>query len=161
MAKELTLNFTGAITAQYKQTGNDTIVGATVNVNQTGMQQTLINGTGDANNVVNLLYSNRHAIVDTAGVTLDLTSLTDEFGDTISLTTKKLIYIKNLAADGSAYELICTSLWATGVNLRPQQFVIYGCALANGLGDVPSSLAFTTVSTTSFNFDILVAGIDD
>ena len=161
MAKELTLNLTGVIQAQYKKTGNSTITGAVVNVNQTGFQQTLINGTGDADDVVNLLYSARHAIIDSAGVTLDLTSLTDEFGDSISITTKKLLFIKNLAASGSGFELICSSIWATAINLRAQQWVMYGCALSNGMGDIPSSLAFTTASTTSFNFDILVAGIDD
>ncbi|MBK9285004.1 MAG: hypothetical protein IPM51_11915 [Sphingobacteriaceae bacterium] len=159
MAKELNLKISGSIAGTYKKTGNSTIAGATVAVNNQEFNETLIDGLGDAINIVNLLYSKRHAISSGAGVTLDLTSLTDEFGDSISLPSKKLIFIKNQAAVGSSQVLICTSLFASGVNMNPQEWRMICCP--SGLSTVPSSLAFTTASGTSFNFDILVAGIND
>lgn len=160
MAKELTIDITGLITASYKKTGNSTLQNLIATISQSGFQENLINGTGDGNNIVNLLYSARHNIVDTAGVTLDLTSVTDPFGDTISLSTRKLLFIKNLAASGTNYQLICASLFATGIDLKPQEWRLFGCAESGG-ADFPSTLAFTTASTTAFDFDILVAGIAD
>lgn len=161
MAKDLVAAISSGLKCTYKKTGNDAFSQVAGTLNETGFVLNLINGLGDANNVVNLLYAADHEVVNGADVALNFASIADVYGDTVNIAVRKLLFIQNLAAAGSGYEVSVAAVLAAGVLLQPQAFLLMGCGQLGGLADVPASITLSTTSVTGFDCRVVMLGIND
>lgn len=116
MTKTLTLNpVTVSIGWDYEQTG---FPGNSKDINgQSYASSTLNNGT--AAGQANVKYSAQLAIAANGNTTLDLTNLTDNFGNAISFARIKDMYIENSSVDsasaikvGGAVSNAFTGMWS-------------------------------------------------
>ena len=131
---------------------------------------TLANGTG-ANQADTVFHDNR-TLADGANETLDLNdgTLSDQFGDAVTLDILKTIYIKNNSSDASlliggaaATQL---GLFADGTDiltLRPGGEFFMTAADANGIDTTTNpdlKMAHNGTGTSSLTYDIIVIGVD-